>query len=482
MGVVCATPIAAINYLFRTPFHPDLILMDEAGRMSETELIVLIALFKGPWMAVGDKSQLGPYVRTDHAAGNADQSKNPYIQMSWRSTLERYSLASVSEAPELRFNFRAHGNLGDLPRTIIDGGRMATPRTNFCRWSPSVDAFHCFLRQIHPGIQERDTRLMVHFPGSWMRKSASQSCVNQTHVKWALSQVKLVLTSPTLTSISGDRACDVLVLPYYKEQPKMYQAQLLKMLETGDLNRDQFDRVKVSTLDSAQGAQADLCIVDLVRTDDPGFIGDVKRQCLTITRSVQAELILAGPGLFIGMEKNPRQAARAEILERLYNAILDVNGVVAIDTCQTCETPNPGHTNDKCPETDESVTYLPCNATPTCSSVGAVVRVGTAPAWDHWAYQCVNACGSCGGGDHETVDCPKQACQSCHKRGHHMKDCAGFSTCTLCGEIGHFRNACPNKNPEKTKAIADHIASQGFRHRGTGGGDGSGSGYNARRK
>ncbi|KAK2736659.1 hypothetical protein FQN57_000596 [Myotisia sp. PD_48] len=79
-GIVCSTPIAASDYLFRTHFRPDLVLIDEGGRLPELELLVLIAWYPGPWIVVGDKQQLGPFVQKDPTVKNETQSLNPFIK------------------------------------------------------------------------------------------------------------------------------------------------------------------------------------------------------------------------------------------------------------------------------------------------------------------------------------------------------------------------------------------------------------------
>lgn len=156
-------------------------------------------------------------------------------------------------------------------------------------------------------------------------------------------------------------------MSYYRAQLEQYETRFREMVLTGEVDKEDERQVHFCTLDSAQGSQADLCIVDLVQTDEPGFTGDLRQQCLTITRSVQAEIIISGPGMFVGMEKLPYQADRGEVLRSLYYAVLPDKGVIAVSTYSICETPNPDHSLVNCPEDDKAVRHIDCRETRKCA-------------------------------------------------------------------------------------------------------------------
>ena len=86
-GIVCSTPAAATSPMVRDNFHPDMVMVDEAGRTKELELCPLIAFYEGPWILVGDPRQLGPHVR--HNCGNAERSRNAFVNQEELSIIGR---------------------------------------------------------------------------------------------------------------------------------------------------------------------------------------------------------------------------------------------------------------------------------------------------------------------------------------------------------------------------------------------------------
>ena len=292
-GVVCTTPVAASNFQFRQAFQPQIVLVDEGGRTSELELLVPIAWYDSRWIIVGDVQQLGPFLQTDPSAKNAVQSYNPFVKQIGYATLARATDASVTDT-YLRFNHRAFGTLARDPSIIIYRDQMQIPQGK-PQFPESVRAFNRFLQTIKPGLDINQLRLVVEFPGSWVHKIG---------IHWAIQQVVNVLKNKELKSIKGGDAT-ILVLPYYQAQLQCY-VETFEKLVGKDVTLDQSNRVWFVTLDSSQGAEADLCIVDLVQTDHPGFTGDERRQCLTLTRSRQCEIILTNRGTFTGFASGSR--------------------------------------------------------------------------------------------------------------------------------------------------------------------------------
>ena len=76
-----------------------------------------------------------------------------------------------------------------------------------------------------------------------------------------------------------------------------YQAAITqyKMLVGKGLDQSVQPRVDIRTVDTAQGHQADVVFLDMVRTRTPGFMDDAHRLCVAITRARQAEFIVMNP-------------------------------------------------------------------------------------------------------------------------------------------------------------------------------------------
>ena len=67
----------------------------------------------------------------------------------------------------------------------------------------------------------------------------------------------------------------------------MYKKELRSILKGRNpkISHEDFGRVTVATLDSSQGDEANIVIVDLCLTDRIGLTGDIKRICLMLTRA-----------------------------------------------------------------------------------------------------------------------------------------------------------------------------------------------------
>lgn len=89
-----------------------------------------------------------------------------------------------------------------------------------------------------------------------------------------------------------------LMMSYYRGQLQAYQQAFDQQVAGGQITAGEAQRVIFDTLDSSQGDKADLCIIDYTKTQSPGFCGDLRRQCLTLTRSRQCETIILNRACF----------------------------------------------------------------------------------------------------------------------------------------------------------------------------------------
>ncbi|KAF4991589.1 hypothetical protein FGRMN_7708 [Fusarium graminum] len=89
-------------------------------------------------------------------------------------------------------------------------------------------------------------------------------------------------------------------------------ANTLTRLSSGQLN-GRAGRREVLTVDKAQGNQADVVFLDLVRINKPGFIDEPQRLNVAITRARQAEIILMYPGM-ITMETKDKEGPSVSTL------------------------------------------------------------------------------------------------------------------------------------------------------------------------
>ena len=131
--------------------------------------------------------------------------------------------------------------------------------------------------------------MLVHLIGSY-ESSRSNSFYNEWHQNWAMKRVKELLAATEFRRVDKpDEPGTIMVIAPYRTAINNYRSLVR------DLGESAKGRVDVRTVDTAQGNEADVVILDLVRTRTPGFMDDPHRLNVAITRARQAEIILMHP-------------------------------------------------------------------------------------------------------------------------------------------------------------------------------------------
>ncbi|KAK1988963.1 P-loop containing nucleoside triphosphate hydrolase protein [Colletotrichum cereale] len=289
-GIICTTPVVAANATVKR-FQAELVFTDEAARQSELSSLISVAHYNPfAWFYLGDPEQLKPYV--GQAAKTTD---NPFIRQMSVSLLERAVLAGV-ELGWLEFTHRLGGSLRSLPSRINYGKRMKSGLGTL-NWPPSTRAFANEMTQLLGDTHQKElSRVVVQFPFS-MSTLAGTSSKNITHVRWVISQVKKMLRNPELQTVDSTEKARFLILPMYRAQVDLYRKMLLDEWTQRNISVEDYQRIEVRTLDSAQGEERDLVIVDYVQTHKAGFCVDSSRNCLATTRAKQCEILIINAGM-----------------------------------------------------------------------------------------------------------------------------------------------------------------------------------------
>ncbi|RSM02256.1 hypothetical protein CEP52_008076 [Fusarium oligoseptatum] len=150
-----------------------------------------------------------------------------------------------------------------------------------------------------------------------------------------------------LTDKSRVRRPSVLILTHYSVQKNAYQL-LLRNMSVAEIPKELVD---VRTVDDSHcqcpSHEADIVVIDTVRTGRAGFTGEAERMAVMMTRA-RIGTILIGPGANVKL--NAPQENLKEYTER-HRAIVDESGdkLARWDIfCDNCV--QPGHTADRCPK------------------------------------------------------------------------------------------------------------------------------------
>ena len=136
-----------------------------------------------------------------------------------------------------------------------------------------------------------EPRLLVSMVKSREEK-LTRSFYNPTHQAWIMKRVTDILDNPRFHQVGKpDVPGDVMIVAPYSAAVAMYK----KAIQTIPANKRY--RVYVRTVDTAQGHEADIVFVDLVRKFSCGFMDDPHRLNVALTRARQTEIILMNPGM-----------------------------------------------------------------------------------------------------------------------------------------------------------------------------------------
>ena len=272
--------------------RPLFTLADEAGQATEPTTAVLLANAAegGHIMIVGDEHQLAPTVRDRRADWDG-------LSCSLLARLNREH-KGLDHVIMLVIQYRMHPVIQSFPNTqyydraLLCGLTEAPESIDGIPWPPVAR------KVIRPGsdhtgdfVAEQNPLhrvLYVHCSGQETNNGVSLSSMTQAlAVEFLLDRVHHAhRLTPT-----------VLVLTPHRGRHTLLTERLSKYGNS---------RVEVSTIDAAQGQEADLVIISLVRanaTGSVGFTDDAKRLNVAITRA-RAGIIIVGHYLGSGRVRN----------------------------------------------------------------------------------------------------------------------------------------------------------------------------------
>ncbi|UKZ47727.1 hypothetical protein TrVGV298_001953 [Trichoderma virens] len=283
---VATTPVAASGS-FAKLFRPEIVFVDEAPHARELTTLIPLAYFDPvAWIFTGDVKQTRPFVDScgsERTAQLKGLKFNPYAEQLRFSTMARAAAADALDQ-KLLVNNRAYGNLQRLPSEMFYDGEMTSGHSEEAMYPPSTKYLKDHLEKLSGKQNLEENRLVVSFETS-SEETHRSSFWNPKQHNWVIEQVKCLLEDAKFQSVSGAPGTIMIQTPYstayrqYHGEVKQWPAEWQS-------------RVLVLTVDKAQGNQADVVFLDMVRTTSVGFMDDPQRLNVAITRARQAEIIV----------------------------------------------------------------------------------------------------------------------------------------------------------------------------------------------
>ncbi|KAH7176495.1 P-loop containing nucleoside triphosphate hydrolase protein [Dactylonectria macrodidyma] len=284
---IATTPVAAYGG-FSKLFRPDVVFVDEAPHARELTTLIPIAFFEPiAWILTGDVNQTRPFVKggSIRDATKEGLKPNPHAAQLRVSLMARAEMVGAINS-KLLVNKRAHGNLHRLPSDMFYQGGMSSGYEGTERYPPTVVHLKNYLQQLGGIPEMRENRAIIRLTDSKEERHIN-SFWNPTHHKWLVEQVQKLLGDPQFRSIIDNNIPgSVMIQSPYSTAVRMYLAEVKQWPQEWQ------DRVEVLTVDKAQGNQADVVFLDMVRSTTAGFMNEPQRLNVAITRARQAEVIL----------------------------------------------------------------------------------------------------------------------------------------------------------------------------------------------
>jgi hypothetical protein len=309
---IATTPVSAAGK-FASMFSPDLVFLDEAPHARELTSLIPISSFKPiAWIFSGDYRQTRPFVTRSTISESKEKGLdfNPFASQMTVSMMERADKVGAL-SHNLLINHRAFGDLERLASGLFYDGKMRPALVKHeDRYPSQVRFFQRYLQTIVPGRHGGEPRALIMLKSSLEQKKG-KSFYNKSHQDWIMDNVVKLLNNVNFAQVANRQlAGHIIIIAPYRAATKNYQALVDK------LPPHVRHRVSVRTVDTAQGHEADVVFVDLVRTKSAGFVEDPNRLDVAITRARQGEIILMHPGMMRSFTSNG--SVRAKYLTEIW--------------------------------------------------------------------------------------------------------------------------------------------------------------------
>ncbi|KAL6411469.1 MFS monocarboxylate transporter [Ilyonectria robusta] len=291
---VCATPIAFAQLMdhmkrFMPGFKFSLVVVDEAGRMSENASLISISKCPDtPHLFIGDNRQFAP-ISLLHGDRNVKSFFSPQRGLSLFQRVK--SVGSVTAT--LSVNHRAFGPVVNWAADHIYGGEMVVANQSDSKASLEMRRWLCdkFDRKAKGSTFVCEVGDAAEVPVGTSFANPINALFGRELIAMIYREAPLYNARDVKARVNPPRFGSTLVIVGYSAQKNEWEG-LMSELSPAEVP---LDRVEVRTIDDSPGHEADLVICDLTRTDKAGFLHERERLAVLSTRARVAMVILGCP-------------------------------------------------------------------------------------------------------------------------------------------------------------------------------------------
>lgn len=368
--IVFATPVGVAEKNFRETFRPHYIFSDENPRDKEITTLILLAHFSPKaYLFFGDHNQLAPIIFStyQHRKYKAPRAFQPVQQeeslpkpATFALQLARPMISRLVAAGfpcvMLTQNHRQHGTVGDFFSTQFYHGKVEFSVKDD-RFSLVDKAAIKWLIKLSGKENMKGNTLMIDMNSREISKARSFS--NVEHVNFVLAHVADLLGNHKFRpSKSKPEDGKVMIIVPYEAQKKLYENELQKRAaKERNVKGDEWvdfpkDQIEIRTHQGAQGHEASVVIIDLVRSDSPGHTSHDELVNVCSSRAICAQLVLVNTSVFNHKSwKSPHVRSLTAWIEshKKKDTFISIDGQTAKQwriTCFKCY--GFGHKGDAC--------------------------------------------------------------------------------------------------------------------------------------
>ncbi|KAL8750166.1 MAG: hypothetical protein Q9184_006523, partial [Pyrenodesmia sp. 2 TL-2023] len=292
--VVCCTMSMAADNFLRKYVRPTYGVSDEVASATELQMLVMLAHYTESmrfFLGVGDPNQLRAVVPSYKAKNEAGKMVNPHGEQYRKSFMERRKDLQDDIVMFDTTNRMTQGLEQPSSKTFYAGQLKFSADCQLTN-RPLSQKFLRYMRTEH-GLRITVPRLVLDVAHGISQKDNTGSRFNYYNIAAGVQEICGVLTHELF---SPENIC---VAVPYRRQAFYWRTALLKARKIKHFKKFGLEKIRVSTIDSLQGGQAHLVVLDFVtgstRDTGLGFMTDRRRlnHQVALTRSVHALMVIA---------------------------------------------------------------------------------------------------------------------------------------------------------------------------------------------
>ncbi|KAH8767472.1 P-loop containing nucleoside triphosphate hydrolase protein, partial [Diaporthe sp. PMI_573] len=323
LDVIVTTPVTASKFVRPLQnFNPKLVIFDEAPHARELSFLIPITLFNPRvWIFTGDHRQTKPYV----GSYGSDHKINEYVLQLRTSTMER-AAQNMPNMTSLLINHRARGGLHEPASTLFYDSKMVPAIKPGAPGAIPPSTKHLrekYIMAMKGNVGKEVSRLVVVLEHATFNREESRvqgSLSNEAHRDWVEELVLRLVKDPMFLQTNGKDRGTILIISPYKKAVTEYRMMVREIREgPSGLNGCV---VEARTVDTSQGHEADVVILDFVSDLVTTHLQDPNRLCVALTRARQAEFVLMNSEMVSKLRSSGKfsEGPLAEMLEHCMNA------------------------------------------------------------------------------------------------------------------------------------------------------------------